>query len=275
MNERTLRFTKMHGAGNDFVLLDALLQTVPETPGVLRTLADRHYGVGCDQILVVDRDPATGEFAYRIYNPDGSAAEQCGNGARCIVAYLQRRHGAGEVLRLHSPAGPVTGRRIDADRIEVELGTPSFAAPSIPPRDRARAPRYRAEFERASIEGVVLSLGNPHLVLPVADVAAVPLADWGAALNRSVDFPDGVNLGVVECLDRRQVRLRVYERGAGETLACGSGACAAVIALRTLDRVEPDVRVHLPGGVLEVRWEGGPVRLAGPVAFVFEGAYGW
>jgi diaminopimelate epimerase len=268
-----LDFTKMHGAGNDFVVLDAIAGTPFPDAALARRLADRHFGVGCDQIMVVVRSGAG--FGYRILNADGSEAGQCGNGARCVARYLRERHGLGDGALLDSPGGAVGVSFLPDDLIELALGVPRLEPAEIPFLAASRQPRYRLDVGNSRVEIAALSMGNPHAVIAVADVAAAPVARLGAAIEGHPAFPDRANVGFVEIVDRAQLRLRVWERGVGETLACGSGACAAMVALRITDEVDASVAIELPGGRLRVRWEGPdqPVFLAGPATFVFDGEF--
>lgn len=269
-----IRFTKMHGAGNDFVLLDRTLGAPEPDTALARRLADRHLGVGCDQIMLVERLP-NGDFGYRIYNADGSPAGQCGNGARCVARYLRERHGLADGALLQSPGGPVTVQFLGDDRVELALGVPGLAAATVPFVADADATSYPLDALGQAWVIAALSMGNPHAVLRVSDVRAAPVDTLGPAIERHPRFPDRANVGFAEVVDRGHVRLRVWERGVGETLACGSGACAAMVALRRWDAVDAAVAIDLPGGRLHVRWQGPqtPVYLAGPAVFVFDGAF--
>lgn len=266
----------MHGAGNDFVLVDCRQDPASLSPELVRRLCDRRLGVGCDQLITIEPPRSEGAaFAYGIWNQDGSPAGQCGNGARCAVAWA-RRAGVftGPAVRADSPSGMIEAS-IDADGsgIEVELGCPDFADAAVGFLDDGR-PR-EIEHEGQRLPFTCVSMGNPHAVVEVVGLDAAPVHAVGASLQRDPRFAAGVNVGFAEVLDRRQVRLRVFERGVGETLACGSGACAAVAALRRAGRLDARVTVRLPGGALEVTWpgEGRPVRLRGPATFVFEGEW--
>ncbi|GMU42593.1 MAG: diaminopimelate epimerase [Xanthomonadales bacterium PRO6] len=270
----SLRFTKMHGAGNDFVILDRIAGAPFPDAALARRLADRRFGVGCDQIMLVEPARAAGEaFSYRILNADGSAAGQCGNGARCVARYLRARHGLADGAVLGSPGGMVDVRFLADGDIELSLGVPCFDPVAIPFLAGARQSRYPLELDGASLDVAVLSMGNPHAVLLVDDVAAADVAGLGSRIERHMRFPDRANVGFVQLVDRRHLRLRVWERGVGETLACGSGACAAMVALRIVDAIDDAVAIELPGGCLRVRWagEGEAVFLTGPAVFVFDG----
>jgi len=271
-----LRFTKMHGAGNDFVIVDCRRAPLALDAAQIARLGDRHFGVGFDQLLTIEpaRDPSCA-FAYGIYNADGSLARQCGNGVRCVAAWLHRTGaiGVGE-LQLQSPSGPVTVAVGDDGSVRAGMGQALFAPQDIPLR-LPQADPYRLRANGSEIEFGAVSMGNPHAVIEVADVAAAPLATLGAALSLDEHFPQGCNVGFVQIVDRGRVRLRVWERGAGATLACGTGACAAVAVLRRRGKVDADVAVELPGGTLQIHWPGAgtAVTMAGPTQFVFEGEY--
>lgn len=270
----SLRFTKMHGAGNDFVILDRLAGAPVPDAALARRLADRHVGVGCDQIMLVEAARGPGEaFSYRIINADGSPAGQCGNGARCVARYLRERHGLVDGGVLGSPGDAVAVHFLADGEIELALGVPRFEPADIPFLAPRREARYLLEAAGARHRIAALSMGNPHALLEVDDIDAAEVARIGAAIERHPRFPDRANVGFVQRLGRAHLRLRVWERGVGETLACGSGACAAMVALRVVDAVDAAVAIELPGGRLRVRWagEGTPAYLAGPAEFVFDG----
>jgi diaminopimelate epimerase len=272
-----LRLSKMHGAGNDFVVLDLRDGSPPPTPALSRALADRHTGVGCDQILTIE--PPRGDDAvasYRIWNSDGSNAMQCGNGARCIAAWLVREGSANtQRFVLDSPAGSHEVERVGDDRYRIAMGVPDFAPQAIPLAGFAQADAYALDVGGARIEFGAVSMGNPHALLEVDDIAHAPVATLGPALQTHAAFPDSVNVGFAQVLARDRIDLRVFERGAGETLACGSGACAAAAMLVRRGRVERDITVSLPGGDLRIAWprDDAPITMEGPAAFVFEGGY--
>ncbi len=269
-----VRFTKMQGAGNDFVVLDLLAGVSEPTAAQALFIADRHFGIGCDQILLIESaSSAEAAFGYRIMNADGSQAGQCGNGARCVALYLRERHGLADGAVLDSPGGPVVVRFEGADRVELSLGKPRFEPAEIPFDAPQSAALYRIEVNGAELEIAALSMGNPHAVLLVDDVPSAPVASLGPALEMHPRFADRCNVGFAQVLYPDHIRLRVFERGVGETLACGSGACAAMVALRRRGLLGTNVKVDLPGGRLEVRWRGpgDPVYLTGPARFVFEG----
>ena len=269
-----LRFSKMHGIGNDFVVVDCRANALALSAAQIAKIGDRHFGVGFDQLLTIEpaRDP-TCAFRYDIYNTDGSKALQCGNGVRCVAAWLQRDGALGVgARRLESPSGPVSIEVLPDGRVRVDMGVPRFAPAQIPLRMAASDP-FWLMVNDDDVEFGAVSMGNPHAVIETADVAAAPLATRGAALSTNINFPQGCNVGFVQIMDRAHIRLRVWERGAGATLACGSGACAAVAVLRRRGKLDADVRVALPGGELEIHWDGAgqPLWMTGPAQFVFEG----
>ncbi|HJR10130.1 MAG TPA: diaminopimelate epimerase [Rhodanobacteraceae bacterium] len=273
----SLRFTKMHGLGNDFVVLDARTSPLP-ADAPIRAMADRHTGIGFDQLLIIEsaRDPAC-VAAYSIRNADGSIAEQCGNGARCIGAWLHRAGviAAGAMAKLQSPAGVIGMRLDDASMVTVEMGEPVFEPVRIPFDAPSVADSYPLEIDGAHLEIAALSMGNPHAVLEVADASDPRVDALGPRITTHPRFPRGVNAGFVQVIDAHHIKLRVHERGAGWTLACGSGACAAVAALRNRGRVGDDVRVELPGGALSIAWKGPghALWMTGPAAFAFDGEW--
>jgi diaminopimelate epimerase len=274
-----LRFSKMHGAGNDFVVLDLRGDGSAPSPDLSRALADRHRGIGCDQILTIERarDPAHAAD-YRIWNADGSPAQQCGNGARCVAAWLQRDGAArGERFLLGSPAGTVEVRALGGGRYRLALGVPEFAPARIPLHGFAdEQDQYLVDLdEDHRLAFGAASMGNPHALVEVKAIEDHPVARQGQLLQDSAWFPESVNVGFAQVVDRARIRLRVFERGVGETLACGSGACAAVAILVRQDRVDRDVVVELPGGSLRIEWpdDASPVYMSGPTAFVFEGEW--
>jgi len=265
----------MQGLGNDFVVLDAITRPIRLSPGQLRQIADRHFGVGCDQILQIEtpRDPDT-DFYYRIFNADGGEVEQCGNGARCFVRFV---HDKGLTAKTEIRVGTLSGvivPRLEADgQVTVDMGVPVLEPDEIPFQASKRALTYSLDVAGTSIEISALSIGNPHAVRVVADVDAAPVAAQGALIEKHPRFSRRANAGYMQVLDPRHVRLRVYERGAGETLACGTGACAAVVAGIQRGLLDDRVTVTTRGGDLGISWagEGTPVMMTGPAASVFEG----
>jgi diaminopimelate epimerase len=269
-----IAFTKMHGVGNDFVVFDAPPDSVLE-PASLRALADRRTGVGFDQALVLEppRHEGTAVF-YRVFNADGDEVEQCGNGARCIAALLHRRgRTRGGRVALESPAGVVEAEVTGSASVSVDMGVPNFDPQSLPFDAPAEADTYPLEVAGRTLEIGALSMGNPHAVLVVASVEAAPVGTLGPAIERHPRFPRRVNAGFLEIVDRTQLKLRVYERGAGETLACGTGACAAAAVARRRGLTDAEVRVATRGGELRVNWagRGQHIWLSGPAEVSFEG----
>ena len=274
-----LNFTKMHGLGNDFVVIDGINQTITLDPARIRFLADRHFGIGCDQVLLVEAaDQSDADFRYRIFNADGSEVEQCGNGARCFARFV-RDHGLTTQDELQViTAGGLLRLRLQADgRVAVDMGQPRLEPADVPFFATARAQRYPIAADGVELEIGVVSMGNPHAVLVVEAVDHAPVAHLGPLLERHGRFPNRTNVEFMQIISPDQVRLRVFERGTGETLACGSGACAAVVAGRLWGLLWPNVRVELPGGELTIHWagEGETVTMTGPAVTVFEGWIEW
>ena len=273
----TLRFTKMHGIGNDFVVLDRRDADAPLSAELARALSDRHFGVGCDQVMTIERsDDAAFAFRYGIYNADGSGAGQCGNGLRCVVRWLADRGLAPQAaFRLLGPSGPVSVELRGHGRVRADMGLPEFDVARVPLALEKTELRYALDLDGRRVEFGAVSIGNPHAVIIVDDVETTDVGTLGAAIETHALFPDRVNVGFVQIIDRAYVRLRVFERGVGETLACGSGACAAVAVLHQWQRVDDDVLVRLPGGELEISWTGpgASIWMTGPTTTVFEGEW--
>ena len=267
-----MNFIKMHGAGNDFVLIDHDRFTLPDDPQWYRDLADRHRGVGFDQLI--SYGVMTDGLGYRVYNSDGSAGGQCGNGARCVFRALFDEGRIERAATVLSPAGPVAGTILETGQVAVEMGAPRFSArsiPFLPGADDADLLNVDTGIKSTPTMSVV-SMGNPHAVVQVDDVASWAVAEYGPQVQADSRFPEGVNVGFAEIVDRGHVRLRVYERGVGETLACGSGACAAAVVCIAKGLCDHTIRVSLPGGDLTVYWPTeGSVRMTGPTAYVFKG----
>jgi diaminopimelate epimerase len=270
-----ISFTKMHGLGNDFVVIDATSQPIELSMEQIRFLADRRFGVGCDQVLLVEPQRQSNvDFTYRIFNADGSEVEQCGNGARCFARYVLD-HGLTRKtdIAVATRAGLIT-LHVEADgQITVDMGMPRFEPDEIPFQAPQRAEVYPLKLETTEVEVSVVSMGNPHAVLRVEQVDTAPVTSLGPQIEVNQRFPRRVNVGFMQVVDRQHIHLRVYERGAGETLACGTGACAAVVIGRQRGWLDDKVTVSLPGGNLKIQWsgEGHSVMMTGPAVSVFEG----
>ena len=270
-----LKFTKMHGTGNDFVVVDLITQHYKIRSRDVRKLADRHFGVGCDQVRVVEppQSPEV-DFRYRIFNADGSEVEQCGNGARCFARFVrEKKLTAKKVISVETAAGVIELRVRPNHDVEVNMGPPQFEPQSIPFAAQARAPSYSLQVDGSEVEIGAVSMGNPHAVLRVSSTSRAAVEHLGPLIESHPDFPNRVNVGFMQVVSEREIRLRVYERGVGETLACGTGACAAVVYGISRGWLRESVTVGLPGGKLSVSWagEGQPVMMTGPTAIVFEG----
>ncbi len=270
-----LKFTKMQGAGNDFIVVDATRKASNLDPTTIRKLADRHFGVGFDQLLVVEPPRSAGtDFYYRIFNADGGEVSQCGNGARCFVRYVHDKKLSDKTsIRVETLSGIIEPRLEQDGRVTVNMGEPEFEPDRIPFDAPRRAPSYRLDAGGRDLEIFAVSMGNPHAVQIVADVESAPVLTEGPLIERHPRFPERVNAGYMQIVDRNRIRLRVFERGAGETLACGTGACAAVVAGMAVGLLDSPVRVATHGGELEIAWqgEGSPVWMTGPAQTVFEG----
>jgi diaminopimelate epimerase len=270
-----IEFTKMHGLGNDFIVIDAINQSVSLTAKQVRLLADRHFGIGCDQLLLVE--PATSgeaDFRYRIYNADGGEVGQCGNGARCFMRFVNEQ-GLSDKSELYvETAGGTLRLTREADgQVTVNMGVPRLQPGEIPFDAPAYAPLYPLSAAGHELEIAALSMGNPHAVLLVDDIDSAPVAELGPVIESHPRFPERVNAGFMQVVDPQTIHVRVYERGAGETLACGSGACAAVVAGQLWERLDTRVKVFLKGGELMVSWrgKGEPVMMTGPATTVYQG----
>ena len=270
-----LLFTKMHGIGNDFVVLDGINQVVNLSSAQVQRIADRHFGVGCDQLLVVEAYAGEeADFRYRIFNADGSEVEQCGNGARCFARFV---YDQGLTQKTTIPVMTASGLIVlniqPNGQVMVNMGVPEFAPERIPFISERQQTLYNREIAGEWVSFSAVSMGNPHAVLQVTDVDTVPVGVLGPALEHHPSFPRRVNVGFMQVLGRDRIRLRVFERGSGETLACGTGACAAVVAGCIQGLLDTQVTVALPGGDLQIRWdgEGQPVWMTGPAETVFRG----
>ena len=271
----TLKFTKMHGAGNDFVVLDGVRQSIALSPEQIRFIADRHFGIGCDQILLVEktqRDDA--DFRYRIFNADGGEVEQCGNGARCFVRFVhdQRLTGKRSIV-VETKSGLISPHLEDDGRVTVNMGAPIFDPSQIPFVSDSHEVIQPLQLGTEVVQITAISMGNPHAVQVVTDIEAAPVTTQGALIESHPRFPRRVNAGYMQVVDRTHIRLRVFERGAGETLSCGTGACAAVVAGIRRKLLDNTVHVATRGGALKITWAGerSPVLMTGPAITVFEG----
>ncbi len=270
-----LKFTKMHGAGNDFVVLDGVHQQLNLTPEQLRFLADRHFGVGCDQILLVEKsqNPAV-DFRYRIFNADGGEVEQCGNGARCFVRFVHdHKLTSKREIVVETKSGLISLRLTDDGHVTVNMGKPIFDPALIPFESTSNEIVQALQVDSLLVEISAVSMGNPHAVQIVSDVEAAPVNTHGPLIEHHVRFPKRVNAGFMQIVDRSHIRLRVFERGAGETLSCGTGACAAVVIGIRRGLLDETVHVVTHGGNLIINWSGGdsPVLMTGPAISVFDG----
>ena len=270
-----LKFTKMHGLGNDFVVLDGVRQHVDLSRAQLRFLADRKFGIGCDQILLVEPARQAGvDFRYRIFNADGGEVEQCGNGARCFARFVTDQGLTDKrEIRVETQRGVIVPRLEDDGRVCVDMGVPEFSPEKIPFRGEADRVVQPLDVEGEKMEITAVSMGNPHAVQVVTDVEAAPVQTQGAKIEAHPAFPQRVNAGFMEIEGRDRIRLRVFERGVGETLACGTGACAAVVAGISRGLLDTPVRVATRGGELDIAWSGPgtPVFMRGPAVTVFSG----
>lgn len=269
-----IAFSKMQGLGNDFMVIDAINQKVQFGAHKVRAWADRHFGIGFDQLLVVETSECA-DFKYRIFNADGSEVQQCGNGARCFARFVYDKGLTDKTeIQVETASGLIV-LYLQADgRVKVNMGAPNFTPVALPFIADALADTYAVAVDNQSVELRVVSMGNPHAVLCVDDLANFPVASLGQALESHPRFPERVNVGFAEILNRQQIALRVYERGAAETLACGTGACAAMTVLKKAGLVDETVDVALPGGHLSISWTGQPqdsVWMVGPAVTVFEG----
>jgi diaminopimelate epimerase len=275
-----IAFTKMHGLGNDFVVIDATKKPFPADPVLLRRFGDRHFGVGCDQIVVL-APASTGavDFDYRIYNADGGESGMSGNGSRCIGVFIrERKLSRKDRIKLKTRTTAIELQLLPDGQVRVDAGVPRFLPTEVPLVAKARAPRYEVKLRDGGVyEAGAVSMGNPHAVIETKDVATAPVEAVGAALQAHAMFPQKVNVGFLQVVDSERAKLRVYERGAGETLACGSGACGAMAVGRTWGKLGPKVAMELRGGTLELEWkgEGQALYMTGPAVTVYEGEIEW
>lgn len=270
-----LKFSKMHGLGNDFMVVDLITQAGHIRPERVRELSDRHFGIGFDQLLLVEQPTRPDvDFRYRIFNADGGEVENCGNGARCFARFVVDQHLTGKRhIRVETASGIMELHLTDDDHVMVDMGLPILEPAHIP----FQATSYAPEYTRA-IDGIgdvtfgAVSMGNPHAIIRVDDIDNAPVEQWGPIIESHSSFPNKVNVGFMHVIDEHHIRLRVFERGAGETLACGTGACAAVVSGQLRGWLKPGVRVSLPGGDLHIDWQPEQsVRMTGPAMTVFEG----
>lgn len=270
-----INFTKMQGIGNDFVVIDAINQKIALSREQIRHIAHRHYGVGCDQLLLVESSRrADAEFRYRIFNADGGEVEQCGNGARCFARFVvDKRLTAKSDIQVETAGGPIALSIQTDGQVTVNMGAPRFDPVVIPFGADSEAVTYHLAVGDQTLEVAAVSMGNPHCVTLVDDLDAYPVERLGPLIERHARFPKGVNAGFMQLVDRHHARLRVFERGVGETRACGTGACAAAVAGIRMGHLASPVRIELPGGNLQIEWAGPgqPVMMTGPATRVFEG----
>ncbi|CAH9014731.1 diaminopimelate epimerase [Candidatus Nitrosacidococcus sp. I8] len=271
-----IAFTKMQGLGNDFVVINTISQPISLTSSQIKRIADRRLGIGCDQVLLITSPPSSQvDFGYRIFNQDGGEAEQCGNGARCFAHYIHHYGLSNKnILHVATKGGVIQLQREENQYVTVNMGIPRFDPKQIPFGVDAEALFYPLTVANQSINIGAVSMGNPHCVLQVPDVTTAPVAIWGPELESHPLFPQQVNVGFVEKISSHEINLRVYERGVGETPACGTGACAAVAVGRNQGWLAESVAVHLPGGSLHITWQGenNPLFMTGPSTVVFEGS---
>lgn len=270
-----LRFTKMHGLGNDFVVIDGINQRVKLEPDRVKKIADRRFGIGCDQLLIVEAPQSPDvDFNYRIFNEDGSEVENCGNGARCFAKFVRDRKLTGKSsITVETCSGRMILKVKKNGDVTVDMGTPILQPSQIPFESKERQPTYELPLHDNCITIAAVSMGNPHAITTVVDIDTAPVAELGPEIEQHPAFPKRVNAGFMQILSRDKINLRVFERGVGETLACGTGACAAVVAGRLQDLLDPQVKVNLPGGQLDIEWqrEGDSVLMTGPAETVYHG----
>ncbi|WP_444923696.1 diaminopimelate epimerase [Microbulbifer sp. DLAB2-AF] len=270
-----VKFSKMHGLGNDFVMLDGISQRLKLSPDKIRRIADRRLGIGCDQVLLAEppRGPEA-DFRYRIFNADGGEVENCGNGARCFARFVRERRLTGKKrLKVETAAGMLHLRVLDNDQVSVDMGAPVLEPVKIPFNADRRADSYLLEASDETFTIGAVSMGNPHAILLVDDIHSAPVETLGPLIEAHPRFPQKVNVGFLQVDSRSQAQLRVFERGVGETHACGTGACAAMVYAHLRDLVDEQVEIHLPGGSLTIHWSGPnqPVTMTGPATTVFHG----
>ena len=269
-----IQFTKMHGLGNDFVVINAISQSIDLSTEQIKKLSNRHFGVGCDQLLLVEKaTDSRAEFRYRVFNADGGEVEQCGNGARCFAIFVREQGLTKNTIIPVETAGGLIELRVEKDQVTVDMGEPNFQPKSLPFSAEQQEATYNLMVNGAEYTIGAVSMGNPHAVLAVSDIDNADVANIGAAIEHHPLFPQRVNVGFMQIIDRSKIRLRVFERGAAETLACGTGACAAVAIGRMRGDLDENVTVQLPGGELHIHWqgEGQKLLMTGPATTVFQG----
>lgn len=270
-----LRFTKMHGLGNDFMVIDAITQNVQLNPQQIRKWSDRHFGIGFDQLLVVEPPHLPDvDFTYRIFNADGGEVEQCGNGARCFAKFIRdKRLTTQKTVRVQTSSGIIELTVTDQNEVVVNMGVPHLDPDKIPFQADERSTHYSIDADNQQFEVGAVSMGNPHVILRVENVDTAPVSTLGPVLECHPRFPKRVNVGFMQIMNREHIRLRVFERGVGETLACGTGACGAVVSGIVRGWLNNTVKVDLPGGRLTIQWAGesSPVMMTGPATTVYEG----
>lgn len=270
-----INFTKMHGLGNDFVVINAINQHIALTPEQIRFMSDRHFGIGFDQLLLVEKPVSdNADFKYRIFNADGGEVAQCGNGARCFARFVRdKKLSDKDEIRVDTDSGQLLLRFNENGLITVNMGIPKHKPADIPLLIEQESPMYTISVNKMVKTFGAVSMGNPHAVIQVNDIKTAPVADLGQALESHALFPERANIGFMQVIDRSHIKLRVYERGAAETLACGSGACAAVVIGIEQNLLNHEVNVELPGGELKISWpgRGEPVLMTGPAISVFDG----
>lgn len=270
-----IQFTKMHGLGNDFVVIDAINQDIELSEGDVRLIADRHFGIGCDQLLLVEESESTDvDFIYRIFNADGGEVEQCGNGARCFAVFVREKGLTNkDFIRVETASGIIELNIQSDGQVAVDMGVPEFNPWKIPFNADTRLDEYSLDVNSNILKIGVVSMGNPHAVTVVKDTDTTDVNELGAVIESHPLFPNRVNAGFMQIVNDSHIRLRVFERGAGETLACGTGACAAMVIGHLQGYLTDSVQVDLPGGSLQISWQGGdsPVMMTGSTTTVFEG----
>jgi diaminopimelate epimerase len=270
-----IRFSKMHGLGNDFIVIDGISQNLRLTPEKIRQLSDRHFGVGCDQLLIVEHpENPDMDFRYRIFNGDGSEVENCGNGARCFAVFVRERRLTGKsIIKVETAGGNIELSIVANGEVSVNMGIPRLVPNEIPFVADHQAPTYALVVGEQTLDISAVSMGNPHAVMVVDNVKTAPVKTLGPLVEHHSRFPQRVNVGFMQILSPNEINLRVFERSAGETLACGTGACAAVVAGRLRNLLNECVTINLPGGRLHINWAGAghPVIMTGPATTVFHG----